>query len=58
MDLKPLTNDELEQLRIDVLTEQERRANLAAIPQQVAALAQTYAAGGGDRALLAAAIEV
>lgn len=57
MDIKTLTDEQLEQHRIDVLTEQERRANLAAIPQQVAQLAQTYAAGGGDRAVLTAAIE-
>jgi hypothetical protein len=57
MDLKTLTDDELEQYRIDVLTEQERRANLAAIPAQVAQLAQTYAAGGGDPAVLVQALD-
>lgn len=57
MDLKTLTDDELEQHRVDVLTEQERRANLAEIPRQIAQLAQTYAAGGGDRAVLTAAID-
>ncbi|KAB1647458.1 hypothetical protein F8O06_02660 [Pseudoclavibacter sp. CFCC 14310] len=57
MDLKTLTDEELAQHRIDVLTEQERRANLAEIPQQVAQLAQTFTAGGGDRAVLTAAID-
>ena len=57
MDLTTLTDAELEQHRIDVLTEIERRSNLAAIPAQVATLAAQYVAAGGEQAELAAAIE-
>lgn len=56
MDLTTLTDDELAQHRLDVLNELERRANLAAIPAQVSALAQTYTAAGGDPADLTAAL--
>lgn len=56
MDLTTLTDDELDQHRLDVLNELERRANLAAIPSQVTQLAQTYTTAGGDPADLAAAI--
>ncbi|MBF4549220.1 hypothetical protein [Pseudoclavibacter sp. VKM Ac-2888] len=49
-DLKDLDDGHLESLRVDVLTEQERRANLAAIPAQMAALKQTFLDGGGDPA--------
>lgn len=56
IDLKPLTDDQLDQLRVDVLTEQERRANLAQIPAQVTELARTYRAGGGDEDALIQAI--
>lgn len=45
-----LEDEELDQLRIAVLTEQERRANLAAIPAQIATLKQTFLDGGGDPA--------
>lgn len=55
--LRTLTDDDLDQLRRDALTEQERRANLAAIPEQVADLAAKYRDGGGDPADLHAAIE-
>lgn len=57
MDLTTLTDDELAALRRDVLAEQERRANLATIPGQVAELARTYAAGGGDPDDLRAVID-
>lgn len=56
-DLKNLTDDELDAARLEVLIEQERRANLARIPEQVADLARTYAAGGGDPADLIAALD-
>ena len=56
MDLKALTDDELAQHRIAVATEIERRANLAAIPDQVAALAKVYRDGGGDAAALVDAL--
>ena len=57
MNLKELTTEELEELRVDVAVECERRAALAEIPEQVKALADTFATGGGDRAELLAAIE-
>ncbi|WP_177243879.1 hypothetical protein [Microbacterium sp. AR7-10] len=56
MDITTLTDAELDQHRLDVLNEMERRANLAAIPAQVTALAQTYTAAGGDPADLTAAL--
>ncbi|MGP6170635.1 hypothetical protein ACTU6V_05440 [Microbacterium sp. A204] len=56
MDLTELTDEDLDQHRLDVLNELERRANLAAIPSQVAQLAQTYTAAGGNPADLEAAL--
>lgn len=57
MDLTTLTDDELDEHRRAVLAEQERRENLARIPEQVAELARTYAAGGGDPDDLRAVID-
>ena len=48
MNLRTLTDDELDDLRRAVATEQERRANLAAIPDQIRDLAGKYREGGGD----------
>lgn len=56
MDLKALTDDELAQHRISVATEIERRANLAAIPEQIEALAKVFRDGGGDEQALANAL--
>lgn len=56
-DLRALTDDDLDTLRRDVLTEQERRAALATIPETVADLAHTYTAGGGDPDTLRAALD-
>ena len=56
MDLRTLTDDELEQHRVDVLTEQERRQRLATAPQQVTQIAQSYIADGGDLAALTQAV--
>lgn len=56
MDLTTLTDDELDAVRVDVLTEQERRANLAQIPEQIRELAERFRAGGGDESELAEAI--
>lgn len=53
MDLATLTAEELDQHRRDVLTEQERRANLATIPEKIEELRDKYVAGGGDPADLA-----
>lgn len=52
IDLTNLSDEDLDQLRRDVLNEQERRANLEAIPEQVAALAKVYRDGGGDETVL------
>ena len=56
MDLKSLTDDELDECRRAVLCEQERRANLALIPGQIAAMAKTYREGGGDEKALTDAL--
>lgn len=56
MDLTTLAADELDALRVDVAIEQERRANLAAIPEQIEALAKVFRDGGGDEQALADAL--
>lgn len=56
MDLTTLTDEQLDARRIAVLTEQERRANLALIPEQIAAMAKTYRDGGGDEQALTDAL--
>ena len=56
MDLRDLTDEDLDQLRVNVLTEQERRANLAAIPDQIAELARKFRHGGGDEQALTDAL--
>ena len=48
MDLKQLSDEELDQHRRDVLAEQERRQALETIPDQIAELKQKYVEGGGD----------
>ena len=55
-DLRSMTDDGLDALRRDVLIEQERRANLAVIPEQIAAMAKTYRDGGGDEQALTDAL--
>lgn len=56
MDLRVYTDEQLEDLRMQVVGEQDRRRNLAAIPAQVADMARTYREGGGDTALLVQAV--
>lgn len=56
MDLRTLTDEDLDDLRRGVQIEQERRENVAAIPEQVAALAKVYREGGGDEAALMGAL--
>ena len=56
MDLATMTDGELDDLRRAVLNEQERRANLAAIPEQIEQLAKVYRDGGGDERVLADAL--
>lgn len=48
MDLKQLSDDELDQHRRDVLAEQERRENLERIPDQITELKTRYVELGGD----------
>ena len=52
MDLTKLTDEELDQLRVAVLTEQERRARIASLPSTIAGLRQEYLDAGGDPAAL------
>ena len=56
MDLKTLTDDELEQHRVDVLTEQERRARLANAPGQISQITTAFIADGGNIATLTDAL--
>lgn len=47
----------LDELRIAVANEIERRANLATIPATILQLASTYVAGGGNPADLSVTVE-
>lgn len=58
IDIKQLTDEELDDLRISVLNEKERRQRLADIPQQVKALAAAYESDGGDKTVLVGEIGV
>lgn len=49
MDLTTLTDDQLDARRIAVLIEQERRAKLAQLPDQLADMARDAASAGCDR---------
>lgn len=49
MDFTIYTDDDLDALRIAVLTEQERRVTIASTPAQSAALADAYAAAIADQ---------
>lgn len=55
-DLSTMDDTQLDNLRRDVLTEQERRENLAAIPITIADLSRTYREGGGNPDVLLEAI--
>lgn len=48
MDIRELTGEELEDLRISIGVEIERRQSLETIPVQIAGLTATYLAAGGD----------
>ena len=48
MDLKQLSDDELDQHRRDVLNEIERRENLERIPDQITELKTKYVELGGN----------
>lgn len=47
---------ELNQLLNDVINEQERRANVARIPTEMATMQAKFLAGGGDPEVIAAAL--
>lgn len=46
------SDDALDEHRIAIITEQERRANLAQIPEQIEQLAKMYREGGGHESTL------
>ena len=56
MDLTTLTDEQLDDHRRAVLIEQERRANLEAIPEQIKELAEKFRDGGGEEQALADAL--
>lgn len=56
MDYKNLTDEELEEARISILIEQERRANLEQIPATIQELAAKYKEGGGNQEELLKAV--
>ena len=56
MDLKALTDEALDELRVQVKTEQERRGNLAEIPNTIEKLAKVFRDGGGDEQALTDAL--
>ena len=56
MDYKSLTDEQLDEARQAILIEQERRANLAQIPETIQELATKYTEGGGDREELLKAV--
>lgn len=49
MDVTTLTDGQLDEQRIAVLSEQERRAKLAQLPDQLADMARDAVAAGCDR---------
>lgn len=57
MDYKTLTDEQLDEARQAILIEQERRANLAQIPESIADLAAKFAEGGGSREELLKALD-
>ena len=57
MDFKTLTDEQLDEARQEILIEQERRANLAQIPETIQELATKYTDGGGNREDLLKAVE-
>lgn len=57
IDLTTYTDEDLDNLRTEVLTEQERRQRIASTPGLVADTARRYIADGGDKAELVAALD-
>lgn len=56
MEYREWTDEALDEGRRAILTEQERRVNLAAIPEQIEQLARVYRDGGGDERALTDAL--
>ena len=56
MDYKTLTDEQLDEARQAILIEQERRANLAQIPETIQELATKYKDGGGNQEELLKAV--
>lgn len=56
MDLHDLTDQQLAEHLDAVLNEQERRARLARVPEQVAQMTAQYVADGGDKAAIIEAL--
>lgn len=56
MNVTTLTDEQLDQLRVDILTEQDRRHIRATTPQTVADLTARFIADGGVQATLDAAV--
>lgn len=56
-DITTLTDDHLDQLRRDVLTEQERRARVAQAPDELAHMARAALDAGADPGTLRAAVD-
>ncbi len=56
IDFSTLTDEQLDEQRVAILTEQERRQRMSAIPDQIKGLADQYEAGGGSRQELLNAI--
>ena len=56
IDLSTLTDEQLDEQRVAILTEQERRQRMSTIPNQIKDLADHYEAGGGSRQELLNAI--
>lgn len=50
------SDEALDEHRRAIINEQERRANLAAIPEQIEQLAKMYRDGGGDEQALTDAL--
>lgn len=56
MDLKTLTVEQLDEYRIAVINEQERRSRLATAADQVAEISRRFIEDGGDPAVMQEAI--
>lgn len=52
MDYSTLTDEQLDQQRIKIITEQERRMKLAQLPDQLAAMTRDAVAAGCDPATI------